>query len=243
MMERLKFLIPAFFISATVLFIHPNALANIRQGWEVGARTGLMWQSGTLNIAGTEGVDTLNSERYIADNGWVGGVFAGYNWKDAPVTFGLNLSLDWNEIDDPHNFHAIDSGGDNFLVRARYERDFFYGFSGRVGYQTSPTMMPYVRVGIERSTNRLRLKADDINNPDMPVRILDKALSHHKTGYLVGLGAEFPILNKNTHLRLEYQFHICGHLEFAFNQNGFVAKADYQPKAHFLTLALQWSQV
>jgi opacity protein-like surface antigen len=242
-MERRNSLCTAFFISLAVVFIHSNAQADIRQGWEVGARAGLMWQSGLLHISGTEGPDKLNSDRNIGDNGWVGGVFAGYNWKEAPVTFGLNLSLDWNEVDDPHSFHAIDSAGDNFLVRARYERDFFYGFSGRVGYQTSPDMMPYVRVGVERSTNRLRLKADNINDPDLPVRIVDIALSHHKTGYLVGLGAEFPVLNKNTHLRLEYQYHLCGRIEFVFNQNGFAAKAEYQPKAHFLTVALQWGQV
>lgn len=242
-MDRSTIFLSALLFSSGIFFVHNPVKADMVHGWELGARTGLMWQDGTLNITGTAGGDTLNSERYISDTGWLGGVFVGYNWKDELVTLGLNLNLDWNGIDDDHNYHAKDSGGDNFLVRARYERDFFYAFSGRVGYKAWESITPFVRAGIERSTNRLHLAVDDVNNPAIPVRVLDTALSHHKTGYLLGVGIDIPVYNKNTNLRIEYNYHLCSTVDFAPNSNNISGKADYQPKAHFLILALQWGQV
>ncbi len=244
-MNRTKFSLPAYLLcSFALLSVPPSLKADSVDGWELGARTGLMWQDGTLKLTGTAGgANTLNSERYLSDTGWLGGGFVGYNWKDNLVTLGLNLSLDWNGIDDPHHYHAKDSAGNNFLVRARYERDFFYSLSGRVGYQAFESITPFARVGIERSTNRLHLVADDTNNPDIPVRVLDTALSHHKTGYLLGVGIDIPVFNKNTHLRLEYGYHFCGNIEFAPSNANIAGKASYRPKSHFLTVGYQWGQV
>lgn len=242
MKSRYSFL-SALLFSSSLLFDLPLAQATWVDGWELGARTGLMWQHDTLKITGTAGTDTLNSERYIADNGWLGGIFVGYNWKEDLVTLGLNLNLDWNGIDDDHHFHAKDSSGDNYLVGARYERDFFYGVSGRVGYRAWESITPFVRVGIERSMNRLHLKADQVNNPALPVRVLDTKLSHHKTGYLLGVGIDVPVYSKNTSLRIEYNYHLCGNIEFGIGGSGIGGKAEYQPKAHFLTVGLQWGQV
>ena len=243
-MDRRSFFWSVFFMITGFLFVHATSVrAQMVHGWELGARTGLMWQHGTLNINGTARGNALTRERYIADNGWLGGLFVGYNWKEELVTFGLNLALDWNGIDDPHHFHAKDAAGNNFLVNARYERDFFYGVSARVGYRAWESITPFARVGIERSTNRLNLLADGVNNPAIPVRVLDTALSHHKTGYLLGAGIDIPVYNQNTNLRLEYQYHFCGNIDYFINSNYIAGKAQYQPKAHFLTIGLQWGQI
>lgn len=229
--------------SLGVLFIPTDSGAQIIHGWDIGARAGLMWQSDTLQINGRVGANNLLSERYIEDNGWLGGLFVGYTWKDAPMKFGLDLALDWNGIDDPHRFHARDAGGNNYLVRARYKRDFFYGLSGRVGQKLSNGVLLFFRLGIERSTNELQLKMDNTNNPNALVRVLDKSVSRHKTGYLLGVGLDIPTAYVNTNLRLEYQYHICGEAEFLLNSSTVLARATYQPKAHFLTLGFQWGQV
>lgn len=242
-MDRRNTLLSALLFSSGILFVHANVKADMAHGWELGARTGLMWQNGTLKITAASGGDTLNAERYLADNGWLGGLFVGYNWKEDLVTLGLNLNLDWNGIDDAHSFSARDSAGNNYLFRARYERDFFYGVSGRVGYRGWESITPYVKAGIERSTNRLNLVAENVNNPAIPIRLLDTALSHHKTGYVLGVGIDIPFYNKNTNLRFEYNYHLCSTIDFAVGNNLIAGKVEYQPKAHFLTIGLQWGQV
>lgn len=242
MKSRYTFLSTLLFSSSMLLAL-TTAKATWVDGWELGARTGLMSQHGTLKIMASAGADTLNRERYIADSGWLGGLFVGYNWKEDLVTLGLNLNLDWNGIDDDHHFHALDSSGDNYLATVRYERDFFYAVSGRVGYRAWESITPFVRVGIERSTNRLHFKADNVNNPAIPVNILDASLSHHKTGYLLGIGIDIPVYNKNTNLRIEYNYHLCGTIEFGFGNANIGGKAEYQPKAHVLTVGVQWGQV
>ncbi len=242
-MDRRNALLPALLFSSGILLAHSSVKAYMVHGWELGARTGLMWQEGTLKINAQAGPDTLNTERHLADNGWLGGIFVGYNWKEELVTLGLNLNLDWNGIDDAHSFYARDSSGDNYLFRARYERDFFYGVSGRVGYRGWESITPFVRAGIERSTNRLHLVAENVNNPAIPVRLLDTNVSHHKTGYLLGVGIDIPVMNKNTNLRFEYNYHLCGRIEFPVSNGAISGKAEYQPNAHFLTVGLQWGQV
>lgn len=236
-------LLSALLLSSSLFLIHIKANANMVHGWELGARTGLMSQSGTFKISAQSGGDSLNAERHLADNGWLGGLFVGYNWKEELVTLGLNLNLDWNGIDDAHSFVARDSGGGNYLFRARYERDFFYGVSGRVGYRGWESITPFVKVGIERSTNRLHLVAEQINNPAVPVRLLDTNLSGHKTGYLLGVGIDIPVYNKNTNLRFEYNYHLCGTIGFSPSSNLVSGNAGYLPKAHFLTIGFQWGQV
>lgn len=242
-MNRYYRTLPAFFFSIGILFTQASVKAEMLQGWEWGARTGLMWQEGTLEIRGNHLGHILNSQRDIVDTGFLGGVFAGYQWKEDLFTWALNLALDWNEIDEDHHYHAKDAAGDNFLVRSRYEREFFYGVSARMGYQASEFIMPFVRVGIERSMNRLRFRADNTNNPDIPILILDRSLSHHKTGYVLGLGVDIPVLYKNTHLRLEYQYHLCGDIHYTLVNNLFSAQAVFQPKVHFVTIGLQWGQL
>jgi opacity protein-like surface antigen len=160
------------------------------------------------------------------------------------LLLGVDLSADWLDADDRHEFLTTDDAGRNFLNSARFERDFIYGISGRLGYKSWDFATPFVRLGIERAHNKLQYDLD-LLDPAPAVRQLGIAKSHTETGYLVGLGLDIPVFNNNTNVRIEYQYHWQNRADFDFVNvgNTFAGTADLKPKAHFLTIGLLWSQV
>jgi hypothetical protein len=223
-----------------------TAQAALQHGFEVGARAGYMWQHDEdLNVSGRFSTgEVYNNSHNLHDNGGLAGVFVGYNWVCNDLLLGLDLSADWIDADDRHDYLARDNAGNNYLNSARFDRDFMYGISGRMGYRAWDFMTPFVRLGIERVDNNLDYDLDYVDvNPAQ--RQLGIAKSSHETGYLVGLGMDIPVFNKNTNVRIEYQYHWQNRADYDFVNvgNTFSGHADMKPKAHFLTIGLLWSQV
>lgn len=222
-----------------------TAQAALQHGFEVGVRGGYAWQHDEdLNVAAgfnPGGAQTLYYTKDLHDNGWLGGVFAGYNWVCNSLLFGLDLSADWLNADDSHQFLRASNTPNNFLNTARFEKDFMYGISARLGYKASDMMTPFLRLGIERVNNKLDLNIDSTTVP--AVRQLGLAQSRHETGYLAGLGVDIPVFNKHTNVRIEYQYHWQNWADFDFSNNLVSGKADIKPKMHLLTVGLLWSQV
>ena len=223
-----------------------TAHAALQHGFEVGARAGYMWQHDEdLHVSGQFSTGQVyNNSKNLHDNGALAGLFVGYNWVCNELLLGVDLSADWMDSDERHDYLARDNAGRNFLNSARFEKDFMYGISGRMGYRAWDFMTPFVRLGIERAENKLSYDLDYVD-PAVPVRQLGLAKSHDKTGYLVGLGMDIPVFNKNTNVRIEYQYHWQNRANFDFVNvgNTFSGQADIKPKAHFLTIGLLWSQV
>ncbi len=229
---------------ATSALMAGTAQAALQHGFELGGRVGYAWQHDedlNVNSAFTGGAPTLNYSHNLHDNGWLGGLWVGYNWVCNSLLFGLDLSADWLNADDSHQFLAANSAGANFLNTARFEKDFIYGLSARLGYKQWDFAAPFIRLGIERVRNELSLDID--STVAVPVRQLGFTKSHHETGYLVGLGMDIPVFNNHTNVRLEYQYHWQNRAEFDFSSGLIAGRADIKPKAHFLTIGLLWSQV
>lgn len=221
-----------------------TAQAALQHGFEVGVRGGYAWQHDEdLNVRSTftAGAQTLNYTKDLHDNGWLGGIFAGYNWVCNSLLFGVDLSADWLNADDSHQFLRASNTPNNFLNEARFEKDFMYGASARLGYKGWDTISPFVRLGIERVNNKLDLNID--STVAVPVRQLGLAKTTHETGYLAGLGMDIPVFNKNTNVRIEYQYHWQNRADFDFSSALLAGKADIKPKMHLLTIGLLWSQV
>lgn len=230
---------------ATSALMVGSAQAALQHGFEVGVRGGYAWQhDGDLNVAAgfiPGGAQTLYYTKDLKDNGWLGGLFVGYNWVCNSLLMGVDLSADWLNADDRHQFLKRSNTNVNYLNAARFEKDFMYGVSARLGYKASDLMTPFVRLGIERVNNKLDL---DIDTTAVPaVRQLGLAKSTHETGYLAGLGVDIPVFNKNTNVRVEYQYHWQNWADFGFSNNVLSGKADIKPKMHLLTIGLLWSQI
>lgn len=223
-----------------------TAQAALQHGFEVGARAGYMFQHNEdLNVNSSFATaETMNFSKNLHDNGGMVGLFAGYNWVCNKLLLGMDVSADWNDADDRHEFLTRDNTGRFFLNSARFEKDFIYGISGRMGYRGWDMATPFVRLGIERARNKLTYDVDDVNVVPS-VRQLGIAKSRHETGYLAGLGLDIPVFNKNTNVRVEYQYHWQNRADYDFVNVGstFSGRADIKPKAHFLTVGLLWSEV
>ena len=232
---------------ATSALMVGQAQAALQHGFEVGGRVGYAWQNNTdLNFAGAFPANPNQQLYYtksLHDNGAVGGLFVGYNWVCNDLLLGLDASADWLDSGDRHDFLTIDNQNQTFLNSARYKRDALYGVSARMGYRALDFMTPFVRLGIERVNNKLAQDVDLLAPPAAPARQLGLAESTHKSGYLVGLGADIPVFNKHTNVRIEYQYHWQNRVNFDFNNVNINGSVDVNPKAHFLTIGLVWSQV
>lgn len=220
-----------------------TAQAALQHGFEVGVRGGYAWQHDEdLNVASVGGGTTLNYTKNLHDNGWLGGVFAGYNWVCNTLLFGVDLSADWLNADDSHQYLTPGAPAGNFLNTARFDKDFMYGASARLGYKGWNTVSPFVRLGIERVNNKLDLNI--ASTAVVPVTQVNLSQSRHETGYLAGLGMDIPVFNKHTNVRIEYQYHWQNRADFNFPAASVLAgKADIKPKMHLLTIGLLWSQV
>lgn len=229
---------------AASAFTAGSAQAALQHGFEVGVRGGYAWNHNQdLNVAAGfgAGAQTLYYSKSLQDNNWLGGVFAGYNWVCNNLLMGLDLSADWLDSDDSHQFLAASNTPNNFLNEARFNRDFMYGISARLGYRGYDMMSPFVRLGVERANNKLDLNID--TTAAAPVRVLGLSDSRHETGYLAGLGVDIPVFNKHTNVRIEYQYHWQNRADFDFSNATLSGKADIKPKMHLLTVGLLWSQV
>lgn len=230
-------------MTTSALIMVGTAQAALQHGFEVGARAGYMWQHDEdLNFSSTFNTgQVLNFNKELHDNGGVGGLFVGYNWVCNHLLLGVDLSADWMGRADRHEFLTRDNANRNFLNSARFERDFMYGVSGRMGYRAFDYMTPFVRLGIERVNNKLTHDLDLVD--PVTVRQLGLSKSRNETGYLVGLGMDIPVFNNNTNVRIEYQYHWQNRADFDFANSNLSGHTDIKPKAHFLTIGLLWSQV
>lgn len=227
----------------------------VQAGWEtnflVGFSGGYAATNGDVNITvfNPAPLFVVNSfNRNIDDDGFIGGIFGGYQARCNGWLFGGELAIDWEdtEADRPFATTIIDSTGAavGFTGSAHYDRDIIVGLTGRAGYELSQYIMFYLRAGAEWSRDKLFVSAASADNE------FGASLDGRRTltRFLAGIGFEIPVpIFEGLSFRAEYNYHTRGKTVEAstvvINATGAPVSvfADANPHTNSVKLSLVWN--
>ncbi len=243
-----------------------NWLVGVSGGY--GVREGKEYITIINATAPFEGAETAFDQRF-KDNGWLGSIFGGYQWKCNRWLLGTELNVDWRGYEDGQDFvfaeadsslnAAFGVGPVAWIASTKYKRDWAVGLTGRMGYELAPYLMPYIRLGAEWSRDKLNFNAFRQPNvvlvgplPPAPVAFpgISVSESSHKNSYraVIGVGVEAPIptvagINGLT-VRAEYDFHYRGKTvgaTVAASDNLTLVNTSMNPHEQSAILSLVWN--
>lgn len=145
------------------------------------------------------------------DNGYLWGLLAGYELHQNHWIVGLEANLDWQDKrhkSDDNILAFTDSINQGWMYTPHYKTNAVLGISGRLAYELFTYFVPYLRLGAEFSSNRLRFFAYD---PTQGL-FVEGDTRRHMTRLLLGAGAQIPIpiVMPGLSIRMEYNYHSGG---------------------------------
>lgn len=228
-------------VSLTACMLLPaTASANWQPGWLdnwlLGLSGGYATRKSDIDSRITTFPLVVTNVRDSSDNGWLAAGFGGYQAMLDKWLLGGEFNLEWQEIEDSHNYAFA---GRN--VNAEYRRKGSIALTGRIGYALTPNLLPYIRVGAEVSRDSL---TSTFVGPPTSASIFNKAWIHR---FIVGVGAEMPIpCTCGISLRLEYDYHSKGQTIEDYGSTGSgITTIEYytamQPRTYSGRLSVVWN--
>ncbi len=137
------------------------------------------------------------------DNGLIGGILGGYQARCHDWLFGGELNIEWQEVNRQQSFAFTDALNVGYNASSSYSQRQVVAFTGRFGYEMYPNFMPYVRLGVQSSKDKLIVRAVSADLEDS----LDLEASRRVYRLTGGFGAEMPIYYlMGLSARAEYNF-------------------------------------
>lgn len=142
------------------------------------------------------------------DDGFVGGIFAGYQTGFDGWIFGGEVSAEWHNFKDPQYFTFSDAAGLlGWNAQATVDQHTVIGVTTRIGYQypNCPYLIPYLRVGVQIYQEEYQVSFE--GNPSV-YPAFDIISNEQRTyRFLCGIGVEMPIPScPRFGLRAEYNY-------------------------------------
>jgi outer membrane immunogenic protein len=181
-------------------------------GFYIGAAIGGDWIRGDAYTSFFEpggvapGIGAFNQRRSLSSSGFIGGVYAGYNWQAANWVFGIEADISGlansNTTATAPNLGfpggALLPGGFVF----NRSQDWLSTVRGRVGFLAAPNVLLYGTGGVAFAENKYFATYTASNPGSLPwvANFRDT-----KVGWTVGAGAEW-MATSNWILRAEYLY-------------------------------------
>ncbi len=221
---------------------------------------------GVVLFAGNQ---TVFNQRF-EDTGWIGSLFAGYQWKCNRWLVGAEVNIDWRDYDETHDFVYADATAPApnpnptgitprpWIASMTYERDWVLGLTGRMGYELAPYLMPYIRLGAEWSRDKLQYDAarqpgrvgiPNVGIVALPGTIAVSANGRENSYRLVGgMGLEVPVPTvagiNGLAVRAEYDYHSKGRTigaTAAASDNITLVNTSMNPSEQSMIVSLVWN--
>lgn len=139
--------------------------------------------------------------------GWMAGALAGIEWHCNRWVLAGEIEFDHYTSDHSSNFQALDHI--NVLtwnVSEEFKRSWAGIISIRLGYPMAPRFVPFMRLGLEGSRDKLDSSYESIGAVDYLLVVDTKRWLNR---YVAGVGVDVPIcLNKPWWVRIEYDAHL-----------------------------------
>lgn len=172
-------------------------------GFYVGAQVGYAWTNSDTVLFSAPGA-RFNTVTYGVDNdGFIGGLHAGYNWQRGALVYGLEADIEFADVKSSYTILGFRGAGENNLrgsLRARVG----YSFDRALLYVTAGLAMASVESTI--LVGATRFSGSDTNY-----------------GWTIGAGVEYALTN-NWSTRIEYRYTDLGDYKMrvtALGTNGF----------------------
>ncbi|MCS5709554.1 outer membrane beta-barrel protein [Candidatus Berkiella cookevillensis] len=239
----------AVIVSSILLASASAAQAQWQYNFLVGASAGYGDRSGDYHFTTVTPAPALAGTtiaRNHSDSGFIWGLLGGFQAHCNSWLFGVETNVDWHDFDDArqHQFNRNLGGGvlEAANTVARYDRGTVVGLTARAGYQMTPYLMPYIRLGAETSNDEYSVVGafGPANTPAF-------AMSEDKRTYrfLGGVGLEVPIPSiQGLSLRAEYNYHGKGKvvdLGGVANDNLTFVASNMKPKTHSGKASVVWN--
>lgn len=235
---------------SSALLVSGVAQAAWQGNWLIGVSGGYAESEGELELTMFHplGFQT-NFNKDFENTGFIGGIFGGYQAVCNRWLWGLELNVDWQDLDSDNNFAFTDFTDRGWAVSSNYDRDVVVGLTGRLGYQISRCFMPYIRVGAEISNNDLNFSAirDPNNLPVSSDVFFALNGSRHVTRFVGGIGAEMPVpVSKlaGLSIRVEYDYHAGGRVievNGVASDNATFVATSMSPRVNSAKASLVWN--
>ena len=170
-------------------------------GGYVGGQVGYLWGDGDAFS------DDLGATSEIEPDGWLGGVYVGYNYQMTNnVVIGLDADFAWTGADD--SSPVFDLGGDP-IASLDTELDWEGAVRARLGYAVD-RFLPYIAGGV--AFGRLHGEAFGLDGASLG------EADETNVGWTVGVGLEYAFTD-NLVARAEYRYTDFGDFDFTVDDN------------------------
>lgn len=193
---------------SSLLLLSPLAWGQWEPNFLIGISGGYGHTSGNFDVTmtPTPPITTTSFPKEIDKNRWLWGLLAGYQAKCNRWLVGGEVNVEWMERSKTNNFAFTDALGVGWASAATFERDTTVALTGRLGYALNEFFLPYVRMGIETSHDKIIYQSSSASG-------LLVTAEQGSRGYrfVGGAGVELPVPNcSNVSFRLEYNYHSPG---------------------------------
>ena len=157
---------------------------------------------GDAALVSAAGTGSINA------NGFTGGVQAGYNWQTGNIVAGVESDFGAFLLDGSRQVSGVlvqSWFGTPFTVTNRASTDWLFTFRGRVGVTALPNLLMYVTGGLAVTRISTNTAYVDGNTSFLGPVSGSYDASAVKTGYTVGIGAEYALGNNWT-VKAEYLY-------------------------------------
>jgi opacity protein-like surface antigen len=178
--------------------------AQWETNWLIGLSGGVTEHQGILDLNAFHPSGAISNVILdVVDVGLVGSVFTGYQARCKHWLLGAEFKIDWQDLGNDHNAAfttALDQGA---LLTARYRQNWVVALSGRFGYEVYEQVLPYVRLGVQSSRDKLDVLVS-VPSAAVGVEVNDQ---HRVYRLLTGIGVEVPIpMLMGLSFRMEYNY-------------------------------------
>jgi opacity protein-like surface antigen len=206
-------------ISAVVLFGASANAGETTSNWTglyVGGHAGYAWGDWDGTLATTSGPLLIsNPDRTISDDGFLGGLQAGYNLQSNGVVFGIEGDISWADIDATGTVNTDSGGPAVWSKKHDLSLDYLGTLRARIGVPFGH-VLPYVTGGLAWGKTEGNLAVAYYQNPaNPPYGISGASADENHFGWTVGGGVEVA-LGGNWSLKAEYQHIDLGEEQYAF---------------------------
>ncbi|MBS0290417.1 MAG: porin family protein [Proteobacteria bacterium] len=215
------------------------AKAQWESNWLLGLSAALAEREDKLDLTINHGDEFFSGfSNDQDDNGFVAGILGGYQIRCNDWLFGAELNAQWQDLGQENITAFTDALEHGIELNAQYRQRNIIGLSGRAGYEMFPGFLPYLRLGVLTSRDKLTVVGASLD----PASSFDIEGDRQVYRWMGGVGVESPIcMLMGLSIRAEYNFQSKGGVVEAtglnFDNVSFAA-AHMRPKTHQLLVAL-----
>ena len=213
MRYAMPFAAAALVLSSTAAFSADLAVSPVApavqyspswSGFYAGAFVGWGWSNDDADTTGTTGFQNLGStivpgSLSLDDNGFNGGITAGYNMQSGSFVYGLEGDISYLDYDESDSFTGVAGLGTRLQTRAEREMTFFGTFRGRLGYAPSDRFLLFATGGL--AFGQVNYSAS-VTGLDAPTLVWSGSEDELKFGWTLGGGGEFKA-TENVSIKLD----------------------------------------